>query len=83
MINLALQSIFVHISKGPSTCHSVLRHGADGFISSPMEGVLWIFIVLKNLLPSNGFEPKTLGPIVSTLTTRSPRIIRLKIRSAA
>jgi hypothetical protein len=72
MINLALQSIFVRISKGPS-----------GFISSLLEGVLWIFIVLKNPLPSNGFEPKTLGPMVSTLTTRSPRIIRLKIRSAA
>jgi hypothetical protein len=36
---------------------NVLRHLADIFISPPKEGVLLIFIALKNQTPSAGFEP--------------------------
>jgi hypothetical protein len=39
----------------------IVGHGADGFSSPHKEGVLRIFIALKNLLPSTGFEPSNLG----------------------
>jgi hypothetical protein len=45
-----------------------LRQGTDGFTSPPKEVVLRIFITLKN--QSN---PRTLGPVASTLTTSPPR----------
>jgi hypothetical protein len=38
-------------------CRKILRHGADGFTSPPKEGVLRIFIALRNILPSAGREP--------------------------
>jgi hypothetical protein len=38
------------------TCWKILQHGADVFMSPLKEGLLWIFIVLKNPLPSAGFE---------------------------
>jgi hypothetical protein len=34
---------------------------ADGFTSPPKEGVLRIFIVFKDPLPSAGIEPANLG----------------------
>jgi hypothetical protein len=39
----------------------MLRLGANGFTSSPTEGVLQTFIALKNPSPSAGFEPTNLG----------------------
>jgi hypothetical protein len=33
------------------------------------EGVLWIFIALKNRSPWPGSNPQPLGPVASTLTT--------------
>jgi hypothetical protein len=48
IMNLALRSIFVHTSKWFLTCRKILRHGADGFASTPNEGVLRIFVTLKN-----------------------------------
>jgi hypothetical protein len=32
-------------------CCKPLRHGTSGFTSYPKEGVLWIFIALKNPSP--------------------------------
>jgi hypothetical protein len=46
--NLALQSSSVHTCKLFFTRHRILQHGASGFTSLPEEGVLWIFITLKN-----------------------------------
>jgi hypothetical protein len=43
------------------TCSKISRHGANGFTSPPKEGVLRIFIALKNPSPSAGFEPTDLG----------------------
>jgi hypothetical protein len=55
--------------------HAVnLRHGTDGFTSPPKEGVL--FITLKNRPGSN---PRTLGPVASTLTTSPPRATEVRI----
>jgi hypothetical protein len=50
-----------------------LRHGTDGFASSPDEGVATDFITLKIHRPLPGLNPRTLGPVASTLTTRLPR----------
>jgi hypothetical protein len=49
-------------------CHKILRHGADGFTSPVKEGVLQIFIALKNTSLGRGLNPRTLGPVASTLT---------------
>jgi hypothetical protein len=44
------------------------------------EGVLRIFIALKNPLPLPGSNPQPLGPVASTLITTPPR--RLRSRGA-
>jgi hypothetical protein len=49
------------ISQGISTCRKILRHGTSGFTSHPKEGVLRIFIALKNTSPRQDFEPTILG----------------------
>jgi hypothetical protein len=36
------------------TCRKILRHGTSGFSSYPKEGVLRIFIALKNPSPWPG-----------------------------
>jgi hypothetical protein len=61
MMNLALWSIFVHALKGSLTCHKILQHEADSFTSPPKEGMLWIFVTLKNQSSSAGFESMILG----------------------
>jgi hypothetical protein len=43
------------------TYRTILRHGTDGFTSSPKEGVQRIFIALENPLSSAGIEPANLG----------------------
>jgi hypothetical protein len=55
------------------TCHEILQHGASGFTSHPKEGVLRIFITLKNPMPWSVLKPRPLGPVASTLTTTPPR----------
>jgi hypothetical protein len=55
-----IQYLFLYLL-GSLTCRKILRHGTDGFTSSPKEGVLRIFIGLKNLSSSAGFEPASLG----------------------
>ena len=51
--------------------HAVnLRHGTDGFTSSPKEGVLRIFIALKNPTASAGFESANLGTKGQHATSR-------------
>ena len=44
-----------------------MRHGTNGFISLPKEGVLKIFSALKNPTASARFEPSNLG------TSRTPK----------
>jgi hypothetical protein len=51
IMDLGLRSIFVHTLKGFLTCRKILRLGADGFTSPPYEGLLPIFIALKNPSP--------------------------------
>jgi hypothetical protein len=55
------------------TLRKILRHGTSGFTSLPNEGVLRIFIALKNPLPWPGSNQQPLGPVASTLTSTPPR----------
>jgi hypothetical protein len=66
-----LTKYLFHTSKSSLTCRKILRHGAPDFSSPPKEVVLRIFIALKIHSPLQGLNPQTLGPITSTLTTRS------------
>jgi hypothetical protein len=63
--------------KGSLTCRKILRHGTSGFTSHPKEGVLRIFIVLKNPSPWPGLKPRPLGPVASRLTTTLPRQLEM------
>jgi hypothetical protein len=54
-------------------CRKILRHGTSGFTSHPKEGVLRIFIALKNPSPRYSLNPRLLGPVAITLTTTPPR----------
>jgi hypothetical protein len=47
--------------------------GPSRFTTHPKEGVLRIFIALKNPSPWPGLNPRPLGPVASTLTTTPPR----------
>jgi hypothetical protein len=58
--DLALRNNFIRACKWFFTYRKILRHGTSGFIFPPKEGVLRIFIVLKNSLPQPGFNPLTL-----------------------
>jgi hypothetical protein len=51
----------------------ILRHGTSGFTFHLKEGVLRIFIALKNPSLWTGSNPRPLGPMASTLTTTPPR----------
>jgi hypothetical protein len=70
-----LRNISIHARK--VLLHAVnLRHVTDGFTSPPKEVVLRIFITLKkNHRPRSGSNPRTLGPVASTLTTSPPRLV--------
>jgi hypothetical protein len=59
------------------TCRKILWHGASSFTSYPNEGVLQIFITLKNPSPRLGMNPRPLGPEASTLTTVLPRWLKI------
>jgi hypothetical protein len=55
------------------TCRKILLRNS-GFTSHPKEGVLRIFIALKNPSPCPDSNLLPLGPVASTLTTTSPRL---------
>jgi hypothetical protein len=61
---------------GSFTCRKA-RHGTDGFISPPKEGVLRIFFHPKNLTASAGFEPANLGTKGQHATSRPLKPIRI------
>jgi hypothetical protein len=56
-----LRSIFFTYSRF-LTCHKILEHGACGFTSSPKEGVLQIFNILKNSSPRRDLNLLTITP---------------------
>jgi hypothetical protein len=57
------------------TYRKILRHGTSGFTSHLKEGVLLILSPLKSIALAE-FEPATLGPVGSTLTTTPPSRLR-------
>jgi hypothetical protein len=48
-------------------CRKILRHGTSSFTSHPKEGLLRIFISLKNPSPRPGLNPRPLDPVASRL----------------
>jgi hypothetical protein len=54
------------------TRRKILRHGTSSLTSHAKEGVLRIFIALKNPSPWPGSNPRPLDPVASTLTTIPP-----------
>jgi hypothetical protein len=62
---------FFHTSKGSLTCRKILRHGDEGFTSSPKKSVR-SSIALKNPPSRSGLNPRNLGSMASTLNTRPP-----------
>jgi hypothetical protein len=58
---------------GSLTCRKTLLHGTSGFTCHLKEGVLRIFIALKNPSPEPSLSPWLLGTEASTLTTTPPR----------
>jgi hypothetical protein len=72
-----VRSIFVHCSKSFLLAVKFLRNGADSFTSPPIEGMMRIFIALKNPSPSPSLNQRTLGPMASTLTIIPPRLLRI------
>jgi hypothetical protein len=69
--NFAYQ--YLRCLKGFLTCRKILLHGTSGFTSHPKEGVLRIFIAIKNPSRLPGLNTRPLGPVASTLTTTPPR----------
>jgi hypothetical protein len=81
-MKLAFRSIFVHKFQVICfTCRKILRHGADGFTFPSKEDVLQISIILKNPSPRPGLNPRTLGPMASTLTITPPKRLRGNINT--
>jgi hypothetical protein len=72
MADSILRTICDYHGKCTDLLHAVkLRHGTDGFTSSPKEGMLWIFVSpekIRRLQP--GLNPRTRVPEASMLTTR-------------
>jgi hypothetical protein len=52
-----------HDTKGSLTCCKIMQYGASGFTSQPKEGVLQIFITIKNPSPLPGLNLHPLGPV--------------------
>jgi hypothetical protein len=66
-------SQYLKYLKWSFTCRKILRHGTSGFTSHPKEGVLRIFIALKNPSPRLGLNSRPLGPAANKLTTTPTR----------
>jgi hypothetical protein len=75
LLEFSLRTLLVLLHARKVLLHAVnLRHGTDGFTSPPKEVVLRIFITLKKIhRPRSGSNPRTLGPMASTLTTSPTR----------
>jgi hypothetical protein len=66
-------SAYLRYLKESLTCLKNLRNETSGFTSHPKEGVLQIFIALKNPSPQPSFNPWPLGSLASILTGAPPR----------
>jgi hypothetical protein len=68
VMNFVLRNISFHTSKGSLTFRKILRPRADSFTSHLKEGLLPIFIAHEIHVPWSGLNPRTLGPVASTVT---------------
>jgi hypothetical protein len=51
---------YLRYINGSLICHKILQHGASSFTSHTKEGVLWVFIALKNSSHQLGLNPQPL-----------------------
>jgi hypothetical protein len=65
--------VFCSYLQGIFAARKNLRHRTDGFTFHPQEGVMQIYIALRNPSPWPGMNPRTLGLMASTLTIAPPR----------
>jgi hypothetical protein len=68
--NFAYQ--YLKCLKGSLTCRKILRRKTSDFTSRPKEGVVRIFVTLKNPSPLPGLNSRHLGLVASTLTSTPP-----------
>jgi hypothetical protein len=73
MMNSDLRDSVVHSSKFSIICRKIVPHRADGFISSPKDGVLKNFVAPKNPSSQHDLNPITSSPMASTLNITVPR----------
>jgi hypothetical protein len=69
--NLAYLSLWDF--KSSFTCCKILQQGPPALLPIREEGVLRIFIALKNSSPWPGLNLRSLGLVASTLATTPPR----------
>jgi hypothetical protein len=69
------RSISVILRRDLLSRRKISRHRTNGFTSRPKEVVLMILSPLKAHRPRPGLNPGILGPMLSTITTTSPRPI--------
>jgi hypothetical protein len=69
MIHFAFAKYLFHTSNGSLTCRKILRHGADGFIPLRRKACCGFLSPLKMHRRRPSLNPRTLGPMASTLTT--------------
>jgi hypothetical protein len=71
MINLTLRSF----SKGNLTCRKILRHGSTDLLPLRRKACCGFLSPLQIHCSWTGSNPRTLGPLASTITITPPRTI--------
>jgi hypothetical protein len=75
IINFTLRCISFILRRVLSHTVKSYDMGPTALLPHPKEGVLRIFIALKNPTPSDGMNPRTLGPMASMLTTEDDTFV--------
>jgi hypothetical protein len=72
MITLAFEA-FLFTLRSDFACRKVLRNGAVWFNSPPKEGVLLVYVSLKNPSSRPGLNTRTLDLVIRSLTATPPK----------
>jgi hypothetical protein len=62
-----------HTPQGSLACRKILRHGTDGFTSLRRKSCCGFLSPLKIHRPRPSLNPRTLGPMTSTIIIKPPR----------
>jgi hypothetical protein len=69
---LPTKSLF-HTSNGSLTRRKILWHGTGGFTSTRRKSYYGVLLLLQTYRSRRGLNPRTLGPVASTITITPPR----------